>query len=172
MDENREEIVALELEMLSSVHHLREVEPHGNEDTAWEGRVDGHPVRIARFPGDSLGAPWLSVQVAFGAVRHVDCGARPHLGEKGLAHASSSFGPGFGGTALAGHEIEGFRWRVSAVAPRCRTCCQGPGGWTDGYILSEDIVTHLLGFEASCSAARGADGDAFLDAWETARPGW
>lgn len=172
MDASNEEIVTLELEMLTSVHSLREVQPHGHEHCAWEGTVAGHPVRIARFAGDSLAGPWLSVQMAFGAVRHVDCPARPHLGARGLVHASSSFGPGYGGTALVGHELEGFRWRVSAVAPRCRTSCQGPEGWTDGYLLSEDIVAHLLGFEASCSAAHGAEGDVFREAWETAKPGW
>jgi len=172
MDENNEEIVALELEMLSSVHHLQEAEPHGNEDRAWEGTVKGHPVRIVRFPGDSLGAPWRSVQVAFGTVRPVDCPARPPLGECGLVHASSSFGPGTGGTALPGHGIEGLRWRVSAVAPRCRTCCRGPGGWTDGYLRSEDIVEHLLGFEANCCTACWANGDLFRETCETVPPGW
>lgn len=167
-----EEVERKELARLRETYDLRNAAIHGNEDEAFEGHAGGNPLRVELYAGSGFSGPWLLVELAFGEVRHVECRARPHLGQKGLVWAASDCGPGFGGEALPGHGLGGFRWRVSAVAPRCRTGCEGPGGWRDGFVQVADVVGHALTFEESCSEARGADGDFFRDAWEAALPGW
>lgn len=165
-----EEVVSTELARLVEKYRLRDAPVDGNEDRAVEGEADGNPVRVELYSG--LGGPWLHVELVFGEVRHAGGRSGVTLGERGVVRAASDFGPDWGGSALAGHAIEGFRWRVTAVAPRCRTSCEGPGGWRDGYVTAGDIVEHLLTFEESCSRASGAEGDLFLDAWESALPAW
>lgn len=136
---------------------------NGNALRAWEGLVNAHPVQVIDYGN------WCSVTVAFGEVRHAQ---QTPLGEKGIATAVLSLSDTSRATALFNHDLPGPKWRISAIAPKGRTLCAGPDGRRDGYVVTDDILVHLLTFEESCSQTVTSGKDLFANAWSGAKPGW
>ena len=158
MDKNETEI-----EALLQLYPLQEVKPYGNEVRAWEGTIGHHALRLADY------GHWCSISLAFGEVRH---SYHTPLGEHGLVTATLSLIDTSAAKALVNHDFPPPKWRVAAVAPQGRTTCPGPEGHRDGYIVTEDIVAHLLTYEPSCSQALTHAKDLFSASWEKAIVGW
>lgn len=135
----------------------------GNANRAWEGLIDSRLVQVIDY------GSWCSVTMAFGEVRHAQ---QTPIGEKGIAAAVLSLSDTSRATALFNHDLPGPKWRMSAIAPKGRTLCAGPDGRRDGYVVTDDILAHLLTFEDSCSQAATHGKDLFAKAWNAAKPGW
>lgn len=141
--------------------------PFGNEREAYVAVLPCGSVHIGVFDGmDEV--PWVSVQVAFGEVRHV-WQNRTHLGEHGMASASSSFRTEGeqSGCLLLGAGTLGFCWRHGFCGTKGRT-----SGGIDGYVQVEDIIEHLMGFSEEALGIQDHP-DSFLQgAWDQAERGW
>lgn len=152
-----------EIENLLQRYPLIAVKPYGNEVRAWEGAFENHSLRLADF------GQWCTLSIAFGEVRH---SFHTPMGEQGLVSATLSLSDSSRATALVNFDLSAPKWRLSAVAPKGRTICPGPNGYRDGYIVTDDIVAHLLTFEATCSQATTHKKDLYADSWEKALVGW
>lgn len=152
-----------EIENLLRLYPLQEVKPYGNEIRAWEGPIGEHSLRLADY------GHWCSISLAFGEVRHSH---HTPMGEHGLVSATLSLSDTSRATALVNFDLPAPKWRVSAVAPKGRTSCVGPEGFRDGYIVTDDIVAHLLTFEDCCAQALTHVKDLFCGSWDSARSGW
>ena len=97
---------------------------------------------------------------------------RTHVGEFGLASASSSYKETHDpsdpvGSALRGNEIIGFKWRHSVVGGKGRT-----SHGVNGYVQVPDIVEHLQSLGGLASEIKTHSQDYSSCEWDTAEIGW
>jgi hypothetical protein len=134
-----------------------------NERRAWVGTLEGHPVRLADY------GTWCNVTVAFGSVRTLQ--GTP-MGEAGIGSAALYLSNTGWARDVPNFDLPAPKWRVALAAPKGRTVCPGPDGRSDGFVVTQDIVAHLLACRDSCAAAATHPHDLFFGAWERATPGW
>ena len=151
-------ITLKELSKLLEEYYFEPYETHGNEIAAFTtGLPNGNSAHIGVFDGI-----WFIVSISFGEVRHV-WSNRTHIGEHGLASASSSFkfehDPNDPvGSNLKGNELLGFKWRPSLVVAKNRKCCG-----IDEYVQVPDIIKYLTSLKEPLVSD---------DMWEVAEEGW
>jgi len=133
------------------------VNPHGNAVKSKEGTVDGCRVRMNRY------SSFTDLNIAIGEARHYDWPNRTPIGEFGMLHATSEnktfHDPNdLCGSAIPGNEIVGLKWRISAVAPKCRDAVP-VDGLMDQYVQVDDIIQYLIDRKDQVTATSASGND-------------
>ena len=131
--------------------------PHGNAISSRECNVENCQIRVDEYQG------FKNITIAVGEARHYDWPNRTPIGEFGMLHATSKnktfHDPNDPcGSAIPGNEIVGLKWRISAVAPKCRDAVP-IDGLMDQYVQVDDIIQYLIDRKDQVTATSASGND-------------
>lgn len=141
------------------------------ETHVYELQPDVH-VKWERFPSIGKFGGFINVTMTFGEVRHFEPNHCP-VAEYGIVEMNGSYysTPGFGGQAIPGYELLGFKWLVGAVAGKSRTSVQSV---RREYVQPNDVINYMLSLRQKVQGARKDSQDPTVSFgwWNSAKPGF